>query len=270
MVIQKIKRFGDKEIKLLFALEQQENQIFNIVQAKKMLGTSDASVKNVLKRLKKKHRVIPLQRGTYLFAPFKSGEEGLWTEDAFRVAPSLVAGRQYYIGFLSAMNYWGMTEQIPIVVYVVLTLQKRNLEAVQAKYIFVRKKKLGNFTTVSFGGTSVNISSREQTILDGLAFPRHCLGVEGIAKAIHFTRKELDWGKLLKLAKEDKSTVRRRLGFLLELLGLKRQAKGLKEDFRGFAWLDPASQKRNFTYNKKWGLKINVERKVLLEFMEGY
>ena len=29
-------------------------------------------------------------------------------------------------------------------------------------------------------------------------------------------------------------------------------------------------QKENFTYNKKWGLKINVENKQLLEFMEGY
>jgi len=178
MVIQKIKRFGDKEIKLIFALEQQENQIFNMAQAKKILGTSDASVKNVLKRLKKKHRVIPLQRGTYLFAPFKSGEEGLWTEDAFRVTPSLVGTNDYYVGFVSAMNYWGMTEQIPIVVDVALTKQKRKMHAVQAEFIFIKKKRLGDFAQLSFGNTKVNISSKEQTILDGLAFPKHCLGVK--------------------------------------------------------------------------------------------
>ncbi len=119
MSIQKI-RFGEREVKLLFELEQEKTPVFSIAQAKQVLGTSDASVKNVLKRLKKKHRIIPLQKGLYLFAPLKSGVEGFWSEDAFRVVPFLVNLNDYYVGFISAMNYWGMTEQIPIVMHVAL------------------------------------------------------------------------------------------------------------------------------------------------------
>jgi len=163
-----------------------------------------------------------------------------------------------------------MTEQIPIVVYVALTRQKRGLEAVQAKYVFVKKRRLGDFVPVPFGGTTVNVSSIEQTILDGLSFPEYCAGIAGVAKAIHFSRKNIDWGKLLRLAKNDRSAVRRRMGYLLELLGLKRQANKLKHGFAGFAWLDPTSQKTNFKYDKKWGLKVNEERRELLEFLEGY
>lgn len=270
MAIQKIKRFGEREITLLFALEQEKNPVFTIAQARKILGTSSASVKNVLKRLKKKRRIIPLQKGVYLFAPLKSGEKGLWSEDAFRVAPSLVNGKNYYIGFVSAMNYWGMTEQLPIVVYVALTCQKRSLQAVQARFIFVKKKRLGDFTQLSFDGTRVNMSSIEQTILDGLAFPQYCMGIEGMAKAIHFSGKRMDWKKLVKLAKQDRGAIRRRLGFLLELLGFKKRAKALKKKFSGFAWLDPTEQKESFACNKAWGLKVNIEKRRLLEFLEGY
>ncbi len=271
--MQKITGFGGMELRLIFALEQRKNQLFGIADAKRILGSSNASVWNVLKRLRKKKRVIRLQRGAYLFAPLRSGEEGFWTEDAFRVVPSLVKG-DYYVGFVSAMNYWGMTEQLPVVVYVALTRQKSGLEAVQAKYVFVKKRRLGDFVPVSFGDTVVNVSSVEQTILDGLSFPEYCAGIAGVAKAIWFARKRMDWRKLISLARSGKSgaVVQRRLGYLLELLGLKRRAKELKpeEGFKGFAWLDSTAQKKEFEYDKNWGLKVNEGKRKLLEFQEGY
>ena len=267
--MQKITGFGGMELRLIFALEQRKNQLFGIADAKRILGTSDATVWNVLKRLRRKKRVIRLQKGAYLFAPLRSGEDGLWTEDAFRVVPSLVKGG-YYVAFVSAMNYWGMTEQLPVVVYVALTRQKRGLEAAQAKYIFVKKRRLGDFVSVSFGGTMVNFSSIEQTILDGLSFPEYCTGIAGVSKAILFARKRMGWQKLVSLAKGDKSAVQRRLGYLLELLGFKKHAKKLNGEFVGYSWLDPTGQKRDFEYSKKWGLKLNEKKRGLLEFMEGY
>ncbi len=269
MSIQNIKKLGEMELKLIFALEKRKDNLFSVAYAKSILGTSNASVWNVLKRLKKKNRVIRLQRGAYLFAPMRSGEEGLWTEDAFRIVPELVRGN-YYIGFISAMNYWGMTEQLPIIVYVALTRQKHSLEAVQAKYVFIKKRSLSDFVPISFGSAMINISSVEQTILDGLSFPKYCTGLEGVAKAIWFTRKKIDWEKLILLAKKDKSIVRRRLGYTLVLLGLKKQAKELEFGYKGFAWFDPTAQKTNFKYCKKWGMKINIEGLKMLEFQKGY
>ncbi|OIO21234.1 hypothetical protein AUJ17_02775 [Candidatus Micrarchaeota archaeon CG1_02_47_40] len=266
--MQKIKRFGEMELRLMFTLEQRENQLFSIADAKRILGSSDASVWNVLKRLMKKRRVIRLQRGAYLFAPLRSGEEGLWSEDAFRVVPMLVGKRRFYIGFVSAMNHWGMTEQLPIVVYVALKRQKRGIDAVQSRFVFVKKKRLGKFLQISLGDTKVNISTVEQTILDGLSFPEYCLGIAGIAKAIWFVQKDIEWQKLLSLAKSEKNAVRRRLGYLLEILGFRRQAKELEGVFSGYFWLDPSNLRDDFEYSKKWGLKINLKKRDLLEFME--
>jgi predicted transcriptional regulator of viral defense system len=272
-VIQKVKGFGRMELRLIFALEQRKEQLFTIRDAKLILGSSDASVWNVLKRLRKKKRVIPIQNGVYLFAPMRSGEEGHWTEDAFKTVPSLVNTDDYYIGFVSAMNHWGMTEQLPYVVHVALLRQKRPVEAVQSRFVFVKKKRLGDFVQVKLGGRAVNVSSPEQTILDGLSFPEYSSGVAGMAKAIHFARKEIDWNKLLRLAMKDAEAVRRRLGYVLRLLGFKKQAEELKKSgsgFRGLVWLDPSARKDEFTHDMEWGLKVNVGRERLLEFREGH
>ncbi|MDO8553866.1 MAG: type IV toxin-antitoxin system AbiEi family antitoxin [Candidatus Micrarchaeota archaeon] len=269
-MIQNIKRFGEMELKLLFYLEQRESFIFSFKDAKNVLQSSDASVKNVIKRLRKKNRIICLQKGTYLFAPLRSGEKGLWSEHAFVIVPALVKTENYYIGFISAMNYWGMTEQIPRTVYVALKRQKKVLEAVQTKFIFVKKPKLGDVTRETIQKTQINISSKEQTIIDALLFPEYCLGIEVVVGAIYSSRKSLNWDKFISLVKMEKSIVRRRLGYLLEMLKLKKYSKRLEEKFIGFNWLDHTSSKKVLLYSKKWGLKINISERELLNFMEGY
>ena len=139
LTIQKLIGFGGKETKLLFWLEENEKSVFTFSEAREALGGSLASVKNVLKRLRKKKRVMHLQKGLYLFAPLKSGKEGFWSEDAFIVAKHLVGKENYSIGFLSAMNHFGMTEQIPVVVHVALERQKKPVEAVSVKFVFIKK-----------------------------------------------------------------------------------------------------------------------------------
>ena len=267
-MIQKITGFGPREIALIFELEQRENTVFSFAQAAKIIGGSLASVASILTRLKRKRRISTLQRGLYLYAPLKSGFDGNWSEDAFAVVPSLVKGRDYYIGFVSAMNYWGMTEQLPISVLVALKRQKASLEAVGAKFAFIKKPRLGAATSIKISGRDVLISTREQTIIDGLLFPGKCLGIAGVANAIDSSSRELRWEKLLELANAEKEVVRRRLGYILELLGRKEIAKKLEGKFTGFAWLDPSSSKNVLSYSKKWGLKLNLTEKQLLEFRE--
>lgn len=268
LTIRKLIRFGGMETKLLFWLEENEKSIFTFAQARAAIGGTVASAKNVLKRLKKKKRVIPLQKGIYLFAPLKSGKEGHWSEDAFLVAKKLAGKENYYIGFLSAMNHYGMTEQIPVIVHVVLTRQKKTIEAVGAKFVFTKKKELGEITMEKIHGEEIAFSSIEQTIIDGLAFPQYCLGISEVAKAINASRKAMNFEKLLEMAKHSSTAVRGRLGYILEQLGLKTHAKKLEGKFTGFAWLDPHLSKKNLSYSKKWGLKINMAEPELLDFLE--
>lgn len=264
----KLLRFGERELQLLFAFEERKQRLFTVKEAKEILGGSDASVKNILKRLKAKKRIARIERGKYLFAPMESGKEGHWSEHSLVLVPTLVGDSGYCVGLLTALNYWGMTEQIPIVVFVITKKKKKNLEAFGAKYVFVNME-LGDYERVKILGKAINISSREQTILDCLAHPEYSLGVSEVAKAVHSADKELKWHKLVGLCLREKEVVRRRLGYLLELLGKRNVAKKLEKKFGGFAWLDPHLERKRLGYSRRWGLILNASEQDLLEFQRG-
>lgn len=91
---------GEKELKLLFTLEKEGKSVFKVADAKRILGTSEASVWNVLYRLKRKARIEEIEKGKYLLVPARAGYQGLWSEAPFPLVPHLID--QYYIGFWSA------------------------------------------------------------------------------------------------------------------------------------------------------------------------
>ena len=121
MVTQNI-QLGPKETKLFFTLEEEGRSIFTANDAKRILGSGPAYWL-VISGLKKKGRIREIQKGKYLFIPARAGIEGYWAEEAYVIIPYLI--EEYYIGFWTAMNFWGMTEQIPHTVFVVTPKRKK-------------------------------------------------------------------------------------------------------------------------------------------------
>ncbi|MCZ7362266.1 MAG: type IV toxin-antitoxin system AbiEi family antitoxin domain-containing protein [Candidatus Methanoperedens sp.] len=110
MITQNIK-LGANELKLLFTIEEENKSVFSITDAKRILKTSAPSVWNVIYRLKKKGRIEEIEKGKYLLIPARAGYEGSWSEVPYLLVPHII--RAHYIGFWTALNYWGMTEQVP-------------------------------------------------------------------------------------------------------------------------------------------------------------
>lgn len=257
---------GAQELKLLFTLEKENKSIFSMKDAKKILGTSDASVWNVIYRLKKKKRIEEIERGKYLLIPAKAGYEGLWSEVPFLILPSIL--NEYYVGFYSALNYWGMTEQVPRVVFVATTKRRRDLEYGPNLFKFVKmsKKRFFGFEEGEIAGSKFKISSREKTVLDCLMYPKYCGGLDEAVKGVSEAKNELNFDKLLEYAKKlGISVVTRRLGYLLEVLNIKKEVsdKIASSKFKGFMWLDPLGPKKVIGYSKKYGLIINRSEREL-------
>ena len=106
-------------------------------------------------------------------------------------------------------------------------------------------------------------TDREKTVIEGLDLPQYSGGVEEIAKALSTAWTQLDETKLRKyVAKIGNSAVAKRLGFLMETLGLGDVDKLRKAVVlaSGFSPLDP-TMPRNGKYNRRWGLLINTEIK---------
>jgi len=270
MVTQNI-TLGPYETKLLFTLEEKGVKVFTIEDAKKILNTS-SSVKHVLMNLIRKKRIQRIKKGTYLLVPARAGYEGYWTEEALAVIPHIID--MYYVGFWTAMNYWGMTEQIPVTIFVATTKRKRNIEFGHRKFKFISlsKKKFFGYVQEKMDNSKFNISSKEKTIVDGLMHPEYCGGITEVAKAMWNTRESLDWKNALEMSRKvNMSIVLRRLGYLLSILRIEETISDMvkKEKFIGYQFLDPLADKKRLDYSKEFGLIINKTKRELTGWM-GY
>lgn len=270
MVTQNI-QLGPHETRLLFTLEEKGIKVFTLRDAREILGAG-VSVKHVLMNLTRKKRIQRIEKGTYLLVPAKAGYEGYWTEEALAVIPHIID--VYYVGFLTAMNYWGMTEQIPIIVFVATTKRKRGMEFGHQKFKFVTlsNRKFFGHVEEKRNDIAFNISNKEKTIVDGLMHPEYCGGITEVVKVMWNARESVDWKKVLEMAKKVKmSIVLRRLGYLLSILGIQRNISYAiqKEKFVGYQFLDPLAEKKRIGYSDEFRLIINTSKKELLRW-KGY
>jgi predicted transcriptional regulator of viral defense system len=262
--MQKI-RFGNMELDALFALEESEAGVLTLADLTQRMHLSQEQAWKLASRLVRKNRLIRLKRGVYLFAPMKAGREGVWTEDAFASIPKLMEGKEYYIDFWSALNHYGLTEQIPITVQIVTTSRQRALEALQTRFEFTQVRHIGEWQEEEIGGEIVRIATIEQLVLDCLTLPEKSGGVKEVCKALWNAKRKLDWKKLEALASKSSDAARRRLGYLSELLGMRKLKPGA---IVGWRWLDPSAPKKVLGKSAKWGLLLNVSEEDLIEWRE--
>lgn len=269
MITRELKMLGPRELRLLFTLEEEGRFVFKTDDARRILKTTEASIKNVLYRLRKKGRMEEIERGKYLLIPAKAGYHGKWAEMPFVIASKIV--EPYYIGFWSALNYWGMTEQLPSVTFVVTTKRKKKLEYGSLKFKFVTFSKKRFFGTVEeeIGGEKFTISSKEKTIVDCLIYPKYCGGIDEVIKGIWEAQDEINFTKIIDYSKEMRNeSVKRRLLYILNILDIKKNTdkETSYKSPKGLMWLDPSGPKNAIEYSKKYGLIINRTKKELLSW----
>jgi predicted transcriptional regulator of viral defense system len=263
-------RLGPNEARLVFTLERDGRILFTSKDAQAVLATSNKSVYRVLDRLKAKRRIRQVRKGLYLLSPAKSGIEGTWTEHVFTILTGLL-GNDYYVGFWSALGYWGMTEQLPQTTYVTVMKRVRNLTFDNQRIQFVTypRGRFFDYTQEKVGEAEFNISGREKTIVDSLAHLQYSGGISEVAKAIWTARDEMDTVRMIDDAEKMRIlAVNLRLGYLLELLDFDREVYSslLPRKPTGAPWLDPSATKKAVGYSNRWGLKLNVPRNVILHW----
>ena len=269
IIVTKKIRLGPHETRLLFGLEALGSDLFTLRDARRLLRSSAATAAAVLYRLRKKGRVVEVRRGHYLLVPARAGLSGAWSENLYRVIDATVRS-DYYVGFWAAMNYWGMTEQVPRVVHVVSPRRHRTLEyqGQQVRFVTMIPRRIFGVTTERLAGGSFRISDRERTLVDGLLETRYCGGIGEVAKALARSQEAVDASRLAEYVRRlDVDVVERRLGYLLQVLdfhaGVRRR---LRSDRAGFRWLDASAPRERLGYSREWGLILNVDLGELREW----
>jgi len=230
--------------------------------ALKVSNLSRESLRVFLLRLENRGIIERIEKGKYLIIPL-GAEKGKYTLHEFIIGSTLI--EPYSIAYWSALNYYGLTEQIPTTVFLQTTARKKNQDikvfSVKYQVVKIKKEKVFGIRKEWIEETQINITDKEKTIIDCLDKPQYCGGIIEVAKALK--NNKFDRKKLENYAQRiGNSGVLRRLGYLCELLNIK--IKLPKLNTRNYLLLDPTMPEKD-TKNARWRLIINLDDKMLGE-----
>jgi len=252
-----------KEYTIVSELSSRKINIITIEKASKIFKIEKKELWAILHRLEKKGWLERIEKGKYMVVPLHA-KEG-WLEHPFILASKLV--ENYYISYRTALAHYGLTEQLPIYVYVATTDRKGKLEHRLQNYIFrfirIKQEKFFGFKNEFIGNQEISIAEKEKAIIDCLDQERYSGSIIEITKALGNNRINLN--KLKKYAlKMNNFSLIRRLGYLLDLL--KKDSSGLEKHIGNYrnVYLSTVLPKKNANVDKKWKLIVNVTKKDLL------
>jgi len=231
-------------------------QVFTLEQLHRQTEIPKSVLSVMLSRWEDRGFVERIERGKYLIIPLES-EKGKYTLHEFVIASHLV--RPSAIAYWSALHYHGLTEQIPITVFVQTTARKKKnqLEVFGVDYRIVRVKpeKFFGFKKEWIEETPVTVTDREKTVIDCLDRPEYAGGIVEVAKALE--NASLDRETLSRYAQQlGNNAVARRLGYLSEHLGIPLDLP--LPTSRRYLLLDPTMPHQGEN-DPRWRLVINTE-----------
>ncbi len=247
-----------REARILSSLSYNGKTIFTTEDIAELIDNP----KNVLDWLTRKKWILKIRKGVYAIAPFEAGELGATSFSLHSFVIGSVMVDPYYIGYWSALNYHGLTDQTPPAVYIAATAPKNSRRILNTlfKFVTIRPRKMFGIEEVEIEKRKIKISSREKTVVDCLDHPEHCGGVEEVAKALYFSKDEIDFKRLVEYAgRLGNTTIFKRLGFLAETLKLNGALRLVARTklTSGYSLLDPTFPKRG-RIRERWRLVLNV------------
>src|SRR3989338_5810047 len=133
------KGLGKKSAFLLSTLAEQNKNLFTVDEAVPILKENKLSITKLLHDLVENGWLNRVSKGKYLILPLEAGAEPKYTEHEFVLASVLTP--DYYISYLSALNYYGLTEQVPKTVFIATNKQRSERKMMSLTFKFVTLKK---------------------------------------------------------------------------------------------------------------------------------
>jgi len=265
------KTLGPKTALLFTKLADQDQLVFDLATAAKLMEVDRPHAVGILHAASKRGLITPIRRGLYNLVPFEMGSTDFHLTNRYAIVAASMQGRPYYFSHVSAMDLHGLLTQPSFEVYVSTPhrLPTRNIAGAVVHFVATRKSQFFGFIPYDLGNKQgIFISDLERTLIDGFAHSDYCGGLVEVAKAIFMAKSRINFPKLISYAKSLKTgALIRRMGFVLETMKLADEAilAELKAQLpAGVVKLDPTLPAEG-QYNLKWGLRLNVSAEELLK-----
>jgi len=226
----------------LMKLRLLKKPVFRMNDVSRILRKDEKYVRLFLERVAERGLLKRIERGKYAFED----------ENPLLTASNLIFPS--YISFISALNYYGLTTQIPKTIFVVCLQQKKEIKLndCEIKFIKFNRKKFFGYKKEKINEKFLFIGETEKIIADSLFFPKYCPLSEVL---FALENAELSTEKLVFYSSKMSRVALKRLGYLMELankdVSMLKDKIDLKYDLLNPS-LAPKGEK-----NKKWKLIIN-------------
>jgi predicted transcriptional regulator of viral defense system len=221
-------------IDFVFDLMAQGRYTFTVNDFAKVLAISLTAARAALRRLHKKGIIATPYRGFWVIVPPEYRNFSCLPPDQF--IPQLMEhlGEPYYVGLLSAAEYYGAAHQRPQTFQIVLNKHRSPLECGRVQVGFVTRKNLASLPTTSRKTQRgfIQVSTPEVTAFDLVGYPEHSAGLDNVATILSQLTEDLDVDKIVTVAELSPMAWAQRLGYLLNLVGESEKAEKLAEYIR--------------------------------------
>jgi predicted transcriptional regulator of viral defense system len=263
------KTLGAAGARLLATLAERDQMVFSVADAQAILGSSYDAALQTLRRLDRAGWLVRLTAGRYAIVPLSSGEVATPQVNRYVIGRELLRGTPYFVSHDSALDVHNMLTR-PVVTVILTTsrrLANRDILGVPYRFVYTPPAVLWGCGPVWVTPyEQVIVSDLERTILDGLARPDLCAGIDQVATGLWMRHDGLDWDRLAGYAQRlGTRAVAQRLGYLLELYGLGTPPtiRALQELVgTAYARLDPFLPDEG-PYQARWRLRLNLEAETL-------
>ena len=130
---------SEKEIVFISKLELKKKYFFTREDIKSNF-TSDNEMSVYLHRLRKKGRIVKINRSKYLLIPIKAVNRK-WSEHPFILIDEILDSKDYCIVGKAAAKYWKLIDQIPTKYEVWTTKRTGEVKIFHTKIVFKRRRK---------------------------------------------------------------------------------------------------------------------------------
>ena len=235
---------------------------FDILLFSRLFNISHSRASQIFKRLEERNFITEVEKGKYLLLGFESHRV---LSQPFFVATKVVAPS--YVSYWSALNFYGYTEQVPRVVFVVNTKKKGELifQNIRYKYVKIASRKFWGYKESRFNNLSYLIADEEKVFIDSLDEPSYAGGMEEIFKCIVQAKDKINIERLLEYARRfNNKSLNSRLGYILEKAGV--NARDLKKICsKSYVRFD-AKRSWSKTWNADWKINENISHEELFRW----
>jgi predicted transcriptional regulator of viral defense system len=247
-------------------LRSQGRYSFTVQEMEQVLQLNKIAAINALHRLRVNKMVISPARGFYLIIPPEYQAFGCLPADMF--IPDLMKHfhQPYYVGFLSAAQYYGAAHQKPQRFQVVTIKNRQLIQCGRIHIEFIANKYAASIPFKKFNtlAGSIAVATPEVIAADIINAPHHAAGINNAATVLTELAEKIEIKKLIELSKlyQELSWLQR-LGYLFEFLGFNSIANkinsALAKEKLNWVLLSARAPYKISARNRKWKIIVNTE-----------